>query len=38
MYEEHPEFARRFKALHPDLPAYMRAAITHYCDSLGNDG
>jgi DNA-binding transcriptional MerR regulator len=34
LYVEHPDFARNFRALHPDLPEYMREAITHYCENL----
>jgi len=34
LYVEHPDFAKNFRALHPDLPEFMRAAITHYCDRL----
>jgi MerR family transcriptional regulator, thiopeptide resistance regulator len=34
LYVEHPDFARNFRELHPDLPEFMRAAITHYCDQL----
>ena len=32
LYVDHPDFARNFRALHPDLPEFMQAAITHYCD------
>jgi DNA-binding transcriptional MerR regulator len=34
LYVEHPDFARNFRDMHPDLPEFMRAAITHYCDQL----
>ena len=34
MYVEHPDFARNFREVHPDLPEYMREAITVYCDNL----
>lgn len=34
MYVDHPDFAGKFRALHPDLPEFMRDAITVYCDRL----
>jgi DNA-binding transcriptional MerR regulator len=34
MYVDSPDFADRFRELHPDLPEYMRDAINHYCESL----
>jgi DNA-binding transcriptional MerR regulator len=34
LYVDHPDFARNFRDMHPDLPEFMRAAITHYCDQL----
>jgi DNA-binding transcriptional MerR regulator len=34
LYVDHPDFARNFREMHPDLPEFMRAAITHYCDQL----
>jgi DNA-binding transcriptional MerR regulator len=34
LYVEHPDFARNFRDMHADLPEFMRAAITHYCDQL----
>jgi len=34
MYIDSPEFASRFRELHPDLPEFMRDAINHYCESL----
>lgn len=33
-YHEHPEFNATFTALHPDLPAFLQAAINHYVDVL----
>lgn len=33
-YEDHPEFAAFFAAMHPDLPAFLRRAIDVYADSL----
>jgi DNA-binding transcriptional MerR regulator len=36
LYVEHPDFARNFRELHPDLPEFMRDAITHYCDGLND--
>jgi hypothetical protein len=34
MYDEHPEFNAFFTAIHPDLPAFLKAAITHYVDVI----
>jgi DNA-binding transcriptional MerR regulator len=34
LYVEHPDFARNFRELHPDLPEFLRDAITTYCDQL----
>ncbi len=34
LYNEHPDFARNIGELHPNLPAFMREAINHYCDGL----
>ncbi|MGD8632863.1 MAG: TipAS antibiotic-recognition domain-containing protein, partial [Anaerolineales bacterium] len=34
MYVNHPEFAERFRKMHPDLPEFLRAAINSYCDDL----
>jgi len=33
-YNTHPDFNAFFKKLHPDLPAYLQAAITQYVDDL----
>jgi DNA-binding transcriptional MerR regulator len=33
-YYEHPEFNSFFAALHPDLPAFLQQAITHYVEVL----
>ncbi len=33
-YVEHPDFARNLRDIHPDLPEFMREAITTYCDRL----
>jgi len=38
LYVNSPDFANRFRQLHPDLPEFLREAITHYCDSLESDG
>ncbi len=39
LYVDHPDFAANFRAMHPDLPEFMRDVITVYCDRLeGNDG
>jgi DNA-binding transcriptional MerR regulator len=34
MYVDSPDFANRFKELHPELPEFMREAINHYCEAL----
>jgi DNA-binding transcriptional MerR regulator len=34
LYVESPDFARNFREVHPELPEYMREAITVYCDNL----
>ena len=34
MYVDSPDFANRFRELHPDLPEFMRDAINLYCKSL----
>ncbi|MCB9455894.1 MAG: MerR family transcriptional regulator [Anaerolineaceae bacterium] len=34
MYNQSPEFIANFEALHPDLPPFLEAAISHYCDTL----
>lgn len=34
LYVDSPDFAERFRDLHTDLPAFMQAAINHYCDQL----
>ncbi len=31
-YNDDPAFHANFVDLHPDLPAFLEAAITHYCD------
>lgn len=33
-YNTHPEFMAFFQKLHPDLPAYLQAAISQYVDDL----
>lgn len=33
-YSEHPDFNATFSALHPNLPAFLQKAITHYVDVL----
>jgi DNA-binding transcriptional MerR regulator len=35
LYVHSPEFADRFRDLHPELPEFLRQAITVYCDHLG---
>lgn len=34
MYHDHPDFNATFTAIHPDLPAFLKAAIAHYVDVL----
>lgn len=34
MYNDSPDFRAKFDALHPDLAATMRHAVTHYVDAL----
>lgn len=34
MYVNHPEFAERFRKMHPELPEFLRVAIGLYCDDL----
>ncbi len=34
MYHDHPDFNATFTAIHPDLPAFLKEAITHYVDVL----
>ena len=34
MYHDHPEFNANFKAMHPDLPAFLQKAINIYVDDL----
>jgi DNA-binding transcriptional MerR regulator len=33
-YHDHPDFNATFTAIHPDLPAFLKKAITHYVDVL----
>lgn len=33
-YNEHPDFRATFQQFHPDLPAFLQQAISHYCDTL----
>lgn len=34
LYVDSPDFAGRFRELHPNLPEFMREAITRYCETL----
>jgi DNA-binding transcriptional MerR regulator len=34
LYVDHPDFARNFRELHPDLPEFMQQAIVYYCAHL----
>ena len=36
LYHDSPEFAANFQKLHPDLPAFLQAAIARYVDDLEN--
>lgn len=33
-YNTHPDFIANFQKLHPDLPQYLQAAVSHYVDDL----
>lgn len=33
-YHDHPDFNATFTAMHPDLPAFLKKAITYYVDVL----
>lgn len=33
-YEEDPRFSALYESIHPELPAFLRAAIDHYVDQL----
>lgn len=34
LYNTHPDFIANFQAIHPDLPAFLQAAITVYCEKI----
>jgi DNA-binding transcriptional MerR regulator len=34
MYQDNPDFNTNFAGLHPDLPAFLKQAITYYVDGL----
>lgn len=34
LYNTSPDFMANFQAMHPDLPAFLESAITHYVDEL----
>lgn len=34
LYNDHPDFASNFRELDPNLPEFMREAISIYCDNL----
>ena len=34
LYVDSPDFADKFRHLHPDLPEFMQKAINYYCDGL----
>jgi hypothetical protein len=34
MYIEHPDFAAKFRAMHPDLPEFLDLAIQYYCRQM----
>lgn len=38
LYNDHPDFARFFRELHPNLPEFMREAINIYCEKLDKEG
>lgn len=38
MYADHPDFAALYRAMHPDMPEFLRRAITVYVDALEAKG
>jgi DNA-binding transcriptional MerR regulator len=34
LYNQHPDFMATFQKVHPDLPPFLEAAVTVYCDRL----
>jgi DNA-binding transcriptional MerR regulator len=38
LYNGSPDFRATFEKFHPDLPAFLEQAITHYCDHLAGEG
>ena len=36
MYAEDPAFSAVYEKLDPNLPTFLRQAIDHYCDTIGN--
>ena len=38
MYADHPEFAALYRAMHPDMPEFLRSAISVYVDALEEKG
>ena len=34
LYNSSPDFIENFQKIHPDLPAFLESAITHYVDEL----
>ena len=34
MYNQHPDFIANFQQMHPNLPAFLEEAVTHYCETL----
>ncbi len=34
MYNQDPRFQATFQKIHPDFPAFLEQAITHYCQGL----
>jgi DNA-binding transcriptional MerR regulator len=34
LYNDDPNFRANYEKLHPDMPAFVRKAILHYCESL----
>jgi hypothetical protein len=36
-YAEDPQFAAFYRKMHPDMPEFLRQAITYYCERLSTD-
>jgi len=38
LYVDSPDFANKFRQMHPELPEFMQQAINHYCARLRGEG